>query len=53
MDLKDIAMAEVLPEDTRTLVKLVKQLAKEVVLLRSVVNKLVVTKAYEKYREND
>lgn len=51
MRLEDIVRAEVLPSDTKLLVSIIKQLASEVISLRSAINKCPYCKPRE--REND
>ena len=51
MRLEDIVKAEVLPSDTKLLVSIIKQLASEVISLRSAINKCPSCNPRE--REND
>lgn len=53
MKIEDIVAAEVLPSDTKMLVSIIKDLAKEVIFLRAQVNSLMTARLSGAYREND
>ena len=53
MGLEDIIRAEVLPTDTKIMISLIKQLAREIVSLRSAINKLQSCEQNCQRKEND